>query len=453
MNQKKRTFTVLLLCICSFSFFSQQNTKTPEERRRDIIQFGLENEVIDLVDILRKEQVNDFNEELVVLFNRTRSPGVRESILGLFTELAVSGLSDWALRVLEEPFEYRLSTVSAVLSYAGAIRLTEAAPHVRALIDRDQSEYRSAAIAALGKIGNVDDGRFLLDYFTSEIPGDEKTRLVTRQAVMAALAELHLVELWDEISTIVSDTDENLMIRASAAESISKMGKEEAIPVLVALYEDRDPHLRTAAVKGLGNFEGAEVDSVLIEGLRDSYFRVRLEAIGSAEKRRLSQASALILYRARNDPVEQVRLRSFDALAVMQDPEGCRWLKETLSDAKRTDRLRFQAASALIRLYPDFAVAEIRGLAEEALADDRKTWLRYELGKVLHRQGGQHYSAVAASYLAHKDVLTRSIGLDLFAKYRFPSLSAAVEAIAADEKQGALQRRAKQMLDNPAKDE
>lgn len=452
MNKKKCAFAVLLLCICSLRFFAQDNLKTPEERRRDIIQFGLENEVIDLVEILRKEQISDFNDDLVVLFNRTRSPGVRESIIGLFTELSVSSLSDWALRVLEESFDYRRSTVSAVLSYAGAIRLKAAAPHVRALIDRDQSDYRGAAISTLGKIGDLDDGRFLLEYFSSDIPGDEKNRLVTRQAVMAALAELHLVELWDDISAIVSDTDENMMIRASAAESISKMGKNEAIPVLVSLYEDSDPHLRTAAVKGLGNFEGSEVDSVLIEGLRDSYFRVRLEAIGSAEKRRLSQATPLILYRAQNDPVEQVRLRSFDALAVMQDPEGCLWLKDTLSDAKRTDRLRFQAASALIRLYPDFAVAEIRALAEEALADDRKTWLRYELGKVLHRQGGQHYSAIAASYLAHKDVLTRSIGLDLFAKYRFPSLGAAVEAIAADEKQGALQRRAKQMLDNPPKE-
>jgi len=448
MNRKHSTMIVVLLCFSSLIFFAQETHKTAEERRRDVIQFGLEDEVIDLVEILRNEQIHDFNDELVVLFNKTRSPSIRESIIRLFTDLTVPSLANWALEVLKDPFEHRRSTIASVLSYVGSIRLTAAAPYVRALIERDQSDNRGPAISALGKIGTLDDGRFLLDFFLSEIPGDEKIRLVTRQAVMAALAELHLVELWDELSAIVSDTDENMMIRASAAESISKMGKNEAIPVLITLFEDMDPHLRTAAVRGLGNFEGSDVDSVLIEGLRDSFFRVRLEAIGSVEKRGLKQAAPMILHRAQHDPVEQVRLRSFDALASLRDPQGCRWLKDTLSNTTRTDRLRFQAASALIRLYPDFAVAEISALAQQALTDDKKTWLRYELGKLLHRQGGQDYSGIAALYLAHKDVLTRSIGLDLFSKYRFPLLRSAVEAIAADEKQGALQRRAKHILDN-----
>jgi hypothetical protein len=82
------------------------------------------------------------------------------------------------------------------------------------------------------------------------------------------------------------------------------------------------------------------------------------------------------------------------------------------------------------------------------LKDDKKTWLRYELGKLIAATESQSTFTIAQSYLSQKDATTKSLGLDMFAKNKYSGLKSAVEAIAADEKQGALQRRAKKILEN-----
>ncbi len=418
-----------------------------EEKRKDILRFGLEGEILGLMAQLEKENLREYDSQLSDLFEKTKSPAIRESILSFFAKNKNESLKDYALAVLAEPFDYKLSTVQAVMIYSGELKFQEASPLIRKILSGEGTEYRDRAIQTLGRIGNSEDAQYLVEYLDGDISGDEKQQLIIRQNIMTALGEMKAVAIWDKFVEIAQDSDENVMIRASAATAIGRMEKIEAVPVLAALFEETDPVLRTAAVTGLANFDSPDAVAVILESFKDSYYKVRNEAIVAAERLELEAAVPYILYRAKTDPVETVKFRAFEAIGKFNSAEGNAWLASLVNEEKAADKIRVKAASVLLENSFGFIFADVEKIMLATLADDKKKPLRYELGKAVALIDDDRSVKVASAFLSHKDTLTRSIGIDMFEKNRYPGVVAAVQAIAADEKLGALQRRAKKILE------
>ncbi len=446
----KKLYWVLprvLFIVCTLATPCSEEPKTQRESRLDIISYGIETELISLVEALEKEDNKEFTPELTALFSSTRSVGVRESILTLFSNQAVDTLKDWTESLLQDPWEERSSTVILALSYASKLSLKECAPSVRALLETENTQFRGPAIAALGKIGGTEDAAFLSDMLDDEISGDEKQRLVTRQAIMTALAELKDPSQWDRFLEIAENEDENGVIRATAAKALAAIGGDRAYDALAKIYESTDPVLREAALSGAAKLEGRGAETLISDGLRDSYYKVRIQALASAKEKKLDGITPLVLYRAKTDPVESVRDAAYETLAVLGNKEGLDWLSSLVNDEKATDARRVKAAKALSQYQKDIAWSVIPTVARKALSDDKKTWLRYELGKIVASAADSRYADLALEYLSHKDTLTRSLGLDMYEKQRYASVKSRIETIAEDDKQGALQKRAKTILE------
>ena len=218
-----------MLLFCIQSAHSEQ---TVDEKRTDLIRYGLEPEVVELVTTLGQEKDVSHDSELAELFSKTKSTEIREAILKLFTAEKNFALKEYALEILNDPYETKNTTVQAIFSYTTALKITEALPAIRAILKNENLEYRDKAIAALGKLGETEDAMYLVEYLDSEISGDEKQRLIMRQNAMAALGELKALDTWDKLVEIIKDKEENSNIRATAAVAVGNMGKVEAISVL-----------------------------------------------------------------------------------------------------------------------------------------------------------------------------------------------------------------------------
>ncbi len=421
--------------------------QTLEERRREVLKYGLEGEMVELVQKLRDEGDTSLDGELKDTFDKTRSPAIREAVLSLFSDRDNPALKEYCLGVLADPYDTKKSTVAAAFAYVEKLKITEAAPLARALLSEEKAQYRDLAIHALGKVGSSDDAVFLSEYLDSELAGDEKQRLIIRQNVMTALGELKSEVVWGRMAEIAGDEEENVMIRASAARAIGAIGKSEAIPVLTAVYEDGDPVLRAAAVNGLASFRETEAVSLIIAAFRDSNYKVRLEALDAAERAKLTEAVPSIAYRARTDPVEAVKMRAFEVLGTVNDAETLAWLAGLVRDEKSSDKIRIKAVSVLGKNDLDSIFPDLEALALQSLKDDKKTWIRYECGKFLSKKKDGRISTIASAYIQHKDPATKSLGMDMYDTNRFPDVRPLVEAIAANEKMGALQGRAKKILE------
>jgi HEAT repeat protein len=439
-----RNLAALMLILLSISTACAEQSE--KEKRLDIIQYGLESEVSELIKTLGDEADYSYNQDLLTLFKGTRSTAVREAILSFFSKQKKDDLRQYALDVLSDPFDLENSTVNAVFAYAEAIGLKEALPSIRKLLENANSEYRSQAISALGKYGEAEDAQYLLDYFDGEIPGEEKERLIIRQNVMAALGSLKAVETNARLTEIAADDEENANIRATAAVAIGEMGKPESLPVLLKLFGNSDPVLRASAISGLSHYADKDALDTITEGFKDSYYKVRLESIKAAERLKLDNTVPSLFYRAETDPQKTVQLAAYEALGSINSSKTNEWLKAVVLNEKKSEEMRVKALSVLAKNNFGYISPDLPKLIEPLLKDDKKKWMRYEMGKILANTESQSTDTIALSYLTSKDIQTKSIGLDMFAKNRYGSMKASVEAIAADEKQGALQRRAKKIL-------
>ena len=232
-----------------------------------------------------------------------------------------------------------------------------------------------------------------------------------------------------------------------AAEAIGVMEKEESIEVLLDLFEDDDPNIRTYAIKGLSYFNNEDVENLVIQGLKDNYYKVRLEAIEVVKKCEYKAAVPSLLYRAKNDSEATVKYACFEALALLDTKEGNEYLISLVKDTKKSDTLRSKAAASMLKYENADSVKAVVEVALSVLEDTKKTALRYALGKEIAKYENSQFKEVCEAFLASKDVSTQGIGLDIWKKNHYITLKDKVKEIAEAEKPSANKSKAKLILE------
>jgi HEAT repeat protein len=341
--------------------------------------------------------------------------------------------------MVADPYDENRTTVLLWLKYAGALKLTEAASSVRALLENEPGEYFDGAVEALGEIGDKEDAQFLAEYF-----GREGLSVNQRQTLMRALGKLKADDTFQKFEEIARDEDESVFLRISAVEAIGNMQNADAVSLLLDLYNQPNPNFRAAIIGALANFDTRETKALVQQAIRDEHYRVRLEAIAATKKLKLTEAVPFLLSRAKNDPESSVKYAAFDALATLGTGDGRDFLLSVVTDKKSSDTAIVKAAAAL--LATDAGISEITALAQTTLKDDKRKSLRYALGQEFVKYDNSAFAEICREYLASKDVTTQGIGLDMYAKGRYASAKAGVQAISENEKAGVNRQKAVRVL-------
>ncbi len=423
---------------------TQQNSgeeQTQRERRQDILRFGLESDITELLSTLIRDKNSEFTPLILELFDTTKSTAAREKILDYCIAVEEDGLKEYAVAILEDPYDERKSLVNMVFRYAGELKIAEAAEPIRELLKNENEDYQDIAIRTLGRIGGSESAVFLSEYL------DRDLSLAMRQTLVRALGELKAVDTWDKLVELAENDDENTYVRMYAAEAIGQMEKPESADILIELFSSADPNLRAAIIRGLSWYDTSEAKSVILDAFRDNHYKVRLEAANAAEKLKMTEAVSHLIYRGKNDPEQTVKLKCFETIAVIGTKEAVDYLVSVIADEKMSDTLRAKAAAVMLEHNFDTGIDSVLAAAEKNLGDDKKKNLRYALGREFAKYENPRLADICSQYMASKDVSTAGIGLDIYAKNRFPSLTATVESIAGDEKRGALYRKAKNILE------
>ncbi len=401
------------------------NNTDPEanEKNAGIIKFGLEDDISELLDTMTKNKDVRFVNEVYDLFQETKSVPIREKALNFFKTIEDPCLEDYAVEILNDPYDEKNSTVNACFSYIQMAKTKEAIPAVATLLESDNEEYFTPALETLGKIGGSREALYLTDYL-------EREDLTTaqKQSLVRVLGELHAVETYETLAGYAQDSDENAFVRMYAAEAIGVMEKSEALEVLLDLFEDENPNLRQYVIKGISHFNSKEANDVLIQGLKDSHYKVRQEAISVIKEKKLTDADEYLIYRAKNDPVQAVKNDSIAALAKLDTQKGNEYLLSQITEKKVPDAQKSRVAKVL--LEEGRGVSEIIALSKETVKDDKRKQLRYALGKEMAKYENPAFSDVALDFLNSKDNSTIGTGLDIWAKGRYSNCNEAVNALA-----------------------
>lgn len=401
------------------------NNTDPEanEKNADILKFGLEDDISELLDSMTKNKDVRFVNEVYDLFQETKSAVLREKILTFFKTIEDPCLEDYAVMVLNDPYDEKKSTVNACFSYLQMAKTKEAVPAVCALLESDNEEYFSGAIETLGKIGGSREAVYITEFLERE-----DLTVQQRQSLVRVLGELHALETYDTLVEYAQDEDENAFVRMYSAEAIGVMEKAEGEEVLIELFESDNPNLRQYVIKGIKHFKNKEANDILIQGLKDNHYKVRQEAIAAIQENAVTEADEYLIYRAKNDPVQAVKNDAIVSLAKLNTSKGNEYLLSQITEKKVPDAQKSRVAKVL--LEEGRGVSEIVALAKETVKDDKRKQLRYALGKEMAKYENQAFGDVALDYLKSKDTSTIGTGLDMWAKGRYANCTDDVNALA-----------------------
>lgn len=418
---------------------SQLDEQFPDTRKEnaETLKYGMEEDIIGLLNDLVKNEDVRFTDEVYDLFYVTKNVAVREKILEYFTKIEDPCLEDFALEILEDPYDQKKSTVDAVFKYVQSVKTKAAVKPVLNLLESEDENYFLNSLTTIGEIGGPKEAVFLTEYLEREdLP------LAQKQQLVKVLGKIKAMETYDTLSEMAQDEDENTFVRMYAAESIGAMEKLEAVEILIKLYEDSDPKLRCSVVKGLSNFKDhEEARKTILEAIRDSHVTVRLEAIEACKKNDCKEAVPYLIYRLEKDKEDAVKKKCYPAIAFLNTKEGNEYLVKLITDKKTADTPKSRVAQALLE-YNHAGTEEIISLAQETLKDDRRKPLRYALGKEFAKYKRDEFAPICNEYLASKDTATQGTGLDIFAKGRYSQSLPAVRQIILDAAKNPLKKNA-----------
>ena len=428
----KKIFCSLMILFCFLFVFAdeksdEEKTESEIQKRQDTIMYGMESDVISLLTTLTSEKDDMFSNKIFELFNTTRNVNVKENIIKYFTELKDDRLKDSCVEILMDPYEEKPSYVSMILQYVSTLEIKEASPYVLQILQSDSEDFYDAALNAVGKIGGVEEAKYLVECLE-----DEDLPLARRQALMRALGQLKVVETYDDLVEIAEDEDENTFVRVYALEAASSMGNEDIIPVLVDLFSHQEPRLRVAVIQGLSNFYLAseEVVPIILDGLKDNHASVRLKAAEIVK-----------------DSDKKIVYECYNAIAKINTQESVEFLDSIIKNKKLNETARAKAIESVLEFKVLDSYDAIIEVALTSLKDDKLKNLRYAIGKSIAKHELPMFESVCLEFLNHKDVATKGTGLDIMTKNKYSSLIPKVQEISEDKKAGVNQSKAKLVLE------
>ncbi|MCL2381179.1 MAG: HEAT repeat domain-containing protein [Treponema sp.] len=125
--------------------------RTVDERRLDILRFGTETEVANLIQTLRSENDTSFDGELIDIAGNTRNRSILTGLFVFFGEAERPGLEDRAIRaVVERDYETN-EVVLAAIDYLGWLGVAQSIDALKELINSRETRFLNNAIRALGR--------------------------------------------------------------------------------------------------------------------------------------------------------------------------------------------------------------------------------------------------------------------------------------------------------------
>ncbi|MDR0550626.1 MAG: HEAT repeat domain-containing protein [Spirochaetaceae bacterium] len=455
----------LLSCFCVFFPLTLAAQNDEAENYRQVIKYGTDAELTKLIQTLKQEKNTNFDEDLITMANSTKSVPVRQAVIVYFTQQEADSGADvgkiaaLTLDLLRKREGEDAALVSAALDYTTQKGEADAVPVLRGIIESGEARFLPQALRAYGKVlKNADTGEKEKGAeFLQTVYGEKSDNIEARRLALEAMGEGMLGSAAPFLRQLITNADENSILRVEALNSAGKLGDalggDDLRGAVIGALGATEPLVRTAAVGALGKFAGDEADAALLDALRDSFFRTRLAAIkalaerknaGLAGARTLENLAGFLEFRARNDEAANVREEAVKTLGIYQTAEADKALEAVYNDKRAPEKIRLLAAETLIKNDGSRWTRKFMADMDEAKKAKQKS-LHAGLVKALSAAKGSGVDDLAAALLAG-DALDQSYALDIIGSNKLTRFRSQVEAIAGDTKNG-LNKKAKSTLE------
>jgi len=342
----------LLLCLAHVTVFAA-DTGSTKDRTRQTLLYGIDSQVLDVIQTISTLNDTTFTLELVKVLNENKSLEVQKAVFNLFKEQKIREGEEHGKSVLAAWQDTQDSLLIAAIQYLAAIRSASLATGLPPIVDAGRNAVALAAVQALGMTGDTNAATLLVSRLISADFPD-----VRKNECILALGNLKSPAAVDALIAIAGNTDEEKIRRMYSADSLGKIGDPRALPVLKTMLAENDALIRLYAASALSHFGLDEAFPSLIQGLRDENVKVR-EQSAKALARQLSSSQAdtavpILSYKAEFDPEPIIRAAAIEALGAIGGDTSMKMLLKVYSGADH----RLDSREAALRILMSKALSD-----------------------------------------------------------------------------------------------
>lgn len=415
------------------------------DRTRQTLLYGIDSQVLDVVQRISSTHDGRFTKELSSVLTDTRSADVKKAILGVFEDQGVKDGEGMARKILGDSDNQTGDLLVSAVRYLTAIRAAGLSPLLTPLIDSKDGGVASEAIRACGRSGEAACAAALESKLNSPDFPDAR-----RSDVILALGDLKDQKAVTDLIAIAKNTDEDKVRRVYAADALGKIGDARALPVLKAMFAENDALVRAYAASALSHFGLDDVFPMLIQGLKDDDWKVREQCAkaltGNLSSGQADTALPVLQYKARYDPVSQVRVAAIKALGGMGGTTGEDTLAALYQGAGFPPETRETALKALTARSLSRAIDAAKAvMAAEGKGVDQKSI--EATARVLSEAQGASLKDVYTVMLASPDAAVRAYAVRGIGANVFSDLKDRLKDMSQKDPSPLVQREAEKALE------
>ncbi|ASQ29533.1 hypothetical protein CDQ96_04080 [Borrelia miyamotoi] len=294
--------------------FDLKNINLNMKRVSDVISYGLDSQVIEIINSLKKSGDGEYNDLLEKRLQKTFNIVLKRSILDLFLSLKYSGGVDTANYILDnyESNKYPNDLINLSILYLK--EFGNKASLKKTLIDiLENKEGNIAAIAAyyLGELSSPEYSKDMMNIYDKYSGNDG-----VKSAILIALGKSHAVDYENRFYEISVDSYENPSIKASAIRALSYFVPEK-ITENAGLYlqnNNNNYYVKAAILEALSRDMSLKSKEILQDFLRDSDENIRVSVVEAIKAHGDIASKKILIYKVRSDPSLKVRETSGKAL-------------------------------------------------------------------------------------------------------------------------------------------
>jgi HEAT repeat protein len=427
----------------------EEKIESLNKEKRDVILYGIDTEVQDVLSTIRSEKDLTFNEDLLLLLSTNSNAEINRAILDFFNEMEVPLAEEAALELLNnhlDDYDYSKKLLLSAISYLGTIKSELAGEVFYDLLDDND---KSIASSALRGVGRLEDPSRVAEIMTlvEEYSGDAEYSDFSAAAI-AVLGELEYKDAQIFLEDILQDEDAPSAQRQNAAISIGMLQHEDGFKLLKTMYTNsEDSLLRSYILLGITKFENPDVETILITALRDAFWRIRVAAAQGLGERKTSDAVSILQYKVKKDPVRHVRYASMKALAEIGGGDAEKFILEQFEG----ERVAFDLRQKALDMMMEYKISGSIDSLEKVLRPKWSTDKDNELGPFCKTLSSSEWDSLKPFYvemMAHKDFILRIYGIRGVKLNKIASLKDAVKAMDNEKEAVNVRREAKAALES-----
>jgi len=353
---------LLIIVFSSFADDNKEDIQSLKEERLETIKYGIDSQVTDLIKQLEIEKDFDFNEEFLELLKVSINNRLDQNIINLYKLSDDDRAVEFIFQKLQDDFNLSDKNRISYIEYISKYQTPEITGFLKTLIDEESNSVSIAAISALGKSESKIIIPELIEYLQDPLIDD-----LRKPVIVEALGKLKAEEALETVTDLATDIySNNKSLRWKAVVALGDIGAEESLPVLESLFSDNDPYLRNYTLTAIKNFPLIDIQPILIQGLKDSSWRVRVNAAESLGELKVKAAVSILIYKSKNDPdIKNVRTATLSALGEIGGKEAFDFIRELYVNDRTILNLRNISISILAEKDLSNSLKTIKELISE----------------------------------------------------------------------------------------